>query len=304
MPLGDPAAAADPIAPLAWHAAADGAALRFLRAADDAVSVHPDDYDRLGAQWRRAAGLALFSADVRVRLAPAEAYRWLRLSGVPDADGWQGVAVDVTDLCDGLASERRRRYTLHHRVRNTLAIIRSIARRTAETSETIDDYRYRFDGRLAAVARTQSQIMGAGDRGVDLETLLVDALLAHQLGGRVDYGGPEVRLPPQLAEQFGLALHELTDNAVQHGALSRDDGTLAVRWTVEEAPDAQLRLDWNETSRDGACPPAREGFGLELLTRALAYEIDAEVTLTFGARGMTCRIRLPLAAPHASIKPA
>ncbi len=42
---------------------------------------------------------------------------------------------------------------LQHRVRNTLAVIRSIARRTVQTSATVEDNTMHFDGRLDAFAR-------------------------------------------------------------------------------------------------------------------------------------------------------
>ena len=41
-------------------------------------------------------------------------------------------------------------------------------------------------------------------------------------------------------------------------------------------------------------PPEAEGFGLELLTRSLHYEVDADVSLDFADRGLRCTIVLPL----------
>jgi two-component sensor histidine kinase len=221
------------------------------------------------------------------------------VQGVPAGDGtddWRGSAIDMSDLHQRIAGESRLRAALHHRIRNAMAIIRSIARRTAENSDTVEEYRSHFDGRLAAFARTQSHIMRAGDQGVDLEGLLADALLAHQVGGRVGYGGPEVRLPPRLADQLGIAFHELTDNAVQHGALHRDDGRLDIRWwTAATDGVRQLHIQWHEDLPDGGVmAPVGEGFGLELLTRSLRYEVDAAVTLDFAERGMLCTIALPL----------
>jgi two-component sensor histidine kinase len=320
MPTGNPTAIAaatpDPLAaggPIDWHATAEGVGVAFaaawsaLTGQNDAecadggwlACVHPEDHAALLAGWQRAQATRLFSADLRVRTAGTGDYRWLRMQGVPandDTTGWRGTAIDVSDLHQRLIGEQRLRAALHHRIRNTLAVIRSIARRTAENSDTVEDYRSHFDGRLAAFARTQSHIMRAGDQGVDLEGLLADALLAHQVGGRVAYSGPEVGLPPRLADQLGIAFHELTDNAVQHGALSRDDGRLDVRWwTAGAAGGRQLHIDWHEELPDGGVvAPDGEGFGLELLTRSLHYEVDAEVTLDFADHGMRCAIVLPL----------
>jgi two-component sensor histidine kinase len=319
MPTGNPpaivATAAPPVAsgPIDWRATAEGGSLAFAAAwsvltgqseTERAGSgwlacLHPEDHTALTAGWQRARTTRLFSADLRVRAVAASDYRWLRVQGVPVGDGtddWRGSAIDISDLHQRLAGESRLRAALHHRIRNAMAIIRSIARRTAENSDTVEEYRNHFDGRLAAFARTQSHIMRAGDQGVDLEGLLADALLAHQVGGRVGYSGPEVRLPPRLADQLGIAFHELTDNAVQHGALSRGDGGLDIRWWTAGAAGArQLHIDWREDLPDGGvAAPDGEGFGLELLTRSLQYEVDADVALDFADRGMTCSIQLAL----------
>jgi two-component sensor histidine kinase len=320
MPTGNPpaivtAAAAPPAmcGPIDWRATAEGGSLAFAAAwsvltgqseAERAeigwlACLHPEDHAALAAGWQRARTTRLFSADLRVLANPAGEYRWLRVQGVPAGDGtdaWRGSAIDISDLQQRLAGESRLRAALHHRIRNALAIIRSIARRTAENSDTVEEYRNHFDGRLAAFARTQSHIMRAGDQGVDLEGLLADALLAHQVGGRVGYGGPEVRLPPRLADQLGIAFHELTDNAVQHGALHRDDGRLDIRWWTAAADGVRrLHIQWREDLPDGGVlAPAGEGFGLELLTRSLRYEVDAAVTLDFADRGMDCTIAVPL----------
>lgn len=262
--------------------------------------VHPEDRGRILEGMHQARGRGIFSADLRILAQHSGGYSRFRVQALPTGDGgsdWAGTATDVSDLHARLADAGVLRASLHHRIRNTLAVIRSMARRTAENSETVEDYRNHFDGRLAAFARTQSHIMRTGTRGVDLEALLADELLANQVGGRVTYSGPEVRLPARLADQLGIALHELTDNAVQYGALRRDDGRLDIRWwTAGDAPALTLHLDWREDLPEGGIlPPETEGFGLELLTRSLQYEVDAHVDLDFAPHGMICTIVVPLA---------
>ena len=322
MPMGDPAArAAAPALPkpdgprpaIVWRMTEDGTAPTFspawqaLTGQDAAAAegigwmacIHPEDRGRIIEGWHRARQTGVFSADLRILAAPTGTCVWYRVQAAPADDGtpgWAGAAVDVSDLYQRLNGESTLRAVLHHRIRNTLAVIRSIARRTAESSETVEDYRNHFDGRLAAFARTQSHIMRTGAEGVDLEGLLADELLAHQVGGRVGYSGPEVRLPPRLADQLGIALHELTANAVQHGALRREAGRLQVRWWIAgDMPTTMLHIDWREEAANGGVTaPESEGFGLELLTRSLHYEVDAEVELDFADQGLRCTIRLPL----------
>lgn len=280
-----------------WHAltgqsAEDSAGIGWM------TCIQPEDRGRILEAMHQARTSGVFAADLRVLVKSTGAYGWFRAHAVPsdgDQPVWAGTAIDISDLHARLVEAGTMRASLHHRIRNTLAAIRSMARRTAENSVTVEEYRNHFDGRLAAFARTQSHIMRTGAQGVDLEGLLADELLANQVGGRVGYSGPEVRLPPRIADQLGIALHELTDNAVQYGALSRDDGRLDVRWwTAGDAPARTLHLDWHEELPGGGIvTPDSEGFGLELLTRSLRYEIDADVTLDFTANGLRCAIVLP-----------
>ena len=54
--------------------------------------------------------------------------------------------------------------------------------------------------------------------------------------GRVSVSGEPIRLKPQQALGFGLALHELATNAAKYGALSVPHGRLDISWRA--FPDA------------------------------------------------------------------
>ena len=261
--------------------------------------VHGDDRAALVGMWHAAADAGQGRIDIRL-LTAADQPRWHRvaIAREPGEKLWNAVATDVDDLHRRLHEQRSERAALQHRVRNTLAVIRSVARRTAENSGSVEEYRVHFDGRLAAFARTQSHILRAGDQGVDLEALLADELLANRLATGIACAGEEVRLAPRLADLFGLALHELVANAVQFGALARPGGGLDVHWGVEQGDAGRwLHLDWCETLPPGApplTPPDEEGFGLELLTRSLPYEVDARVEMTFAPTGLRCSVHVPV----------
>jgi two-component system CheB/CheR fusion protein len=199
------------------------------------------------------------------------------------------------------ASESRARLLLaelQHRVRNTLSVIRSIIRRTAETSQSVEDYAMHLDGRINAFARVQTAVARDPTAGLDLTDLVTDELLtyaAHQ-GDQVRIAGPAVRLQPKAAETFGLAIHELATNAVKHGALVVPQGRIRVTWRVHNSTEVpRLVFEWKESGvPERAAKRRRRGFGTDLLERTLAYELKAKVAQAFEPDGLRCTIELPL----------
>jgi PAS domain S-box-containing protein len=187
---------------------------------------------------------------------------------------------------------------LQHRVRNTLSVVRSIARRTADTSETVGDYAMHLEGRLNAFARVQAAVTRNPTSGIDLTMLVADELLAHGAheGERVRrLQGPKVRLQPRAAETFALAIHELATNAVKYGALAAEEGRIDVEWMIEKADGAgRLVFNWVETGVKVSDKKLRRGFGTELIERTLAYELGGDTSLHFDPDGLRCTIRLPV----------
>ena len=167
---------------------------------------------------------------------------------------------------------------LQHRVRNTLAVVKSITHRTAESSSSVDEMAAHLNGRLDAFARVQSAVTRNPDGGVNLRSLIDDELLAHAAheGEGLSVHGPDVALRAKAAESVSLALHELTTNAVKHGALTeRKGGRIGIKWRLNGARNGRdLSFEWIENHANGRTgEPERRGFGMELLTRILPYDL-------------------------------
>jgi two-component system CheB/CheR fusion protein len=211
--------------------------------------------------------------------------------------GAVNMLVDVTQRKRSEEHQKVLLAELQHRVRNTLAVIRSIARRTAETSETVEDYAMHFDGRLDTFARVQAAVTRDPTAGIDLAALVAEELIscAAREGEQFNLSGPAVRLQPKAAETLGLAIHELATNAVKYGALSSRNGHMTVAWHLEDRDGAQrLRVEWTETGVPVlAHAPRRSGFGTKLLTQTLPYQLRGTTTLTFQPGGLQCTIELP-----------
>ncbi|WOH76681.1 CheR family methyltransferase [Bradyrhizobium sp. NDS-1] len=211
-----------------------------------------------------------------------------------------GVVITFIDVTAITRAEERQRLLLaelQHRVRNTLGVVRSIARRSAETSSTVQEYASHLDGRINAFARTQAMVTRDPEGGIDLEYLVVEELLAYNAheGEQMRVSGPKVRFQAKAAETFALAIHELATNALKYGALSQPSGRMEITWRLDESREpAELVFEWRERGGPQVKPPPRKGFGTELLERTLAFEFKGRTALTFDPAGLECSITIPL----------
>ena len=260
------------------------------------AAVHPDDREALTTAWYGAANSGVFEVECRIGNVEQLRYRWFSGRAAPLLDErgriteWLGTFTDVDDLRMLQGRQEMLLAELQHRVRNIMAVIRNVAARTAENSITVKDYAARLKGRLEALARTQVILTRQAGTGVDLEAMVRDELLAQTAqAGQVDFGGPRVSLSAKAAEVLTLAVHELATNAVKHGALSAAGGTVRVRWTLDEDGNGQslLTLRWTESgTKIDPAAPQQKGFGTELITQRVPYELNGTGQIEIMADGM------------------
>ena len=186
---------------------------------------------------------------------------------------------------------------LQHRVRNTLAMVKSIALRTAESSGSVEEMAAQLAGRFDAFARVQAVVTSNPDAKIELSSIVHDELKAHAIGEgeRLSIDGPPISLQTKPAESISLAIHELATNAVKHGALA-NGGRIDVKWKIE-GNDGQrhLRFVWSEEGlEEPLTDPDRRGFGLELLTRVLPYDLKAKTDVKFERNGLRFSLHAPM----------
>ena len=197
-----------------------------------------------------------------------------------------------------LESERLLKLELHHRVKNTLAVVQSLADQTFRGARDTETARGDFAARLTALADAHDVLVDAGWREVTLQAIADRTLAPFRPTPpeRLVLEGAHVPVAPEAAVALSLCLHELATNAAKHGALSGVAGQVRLSWRVDVGADGRRRLavEWCET--DGPEPrlTGRKGFGSRLLTRALAAQPGAESTLTFPADGACWRAAFDL----------
>ncbi|MGX5775397.1 CheR family methyltransferase [Methylorubrum zatmanii] len=251
--------------------------------------------------FRRVRAGARVSHTFRIRRPSDGEERWLANADFPlfDDKGQVhrigGITSDVTDA--KLAAERQDVLVreLQHRSRNLLGVVTSLATRTIGRGAPVEN----FTTRLNALGRAQALLSRSGNDTVEVSAL-VRAELAAYAGSnlkRITIAGPKVLLTSAQVQNFALALHELTTNAVKYGALKDESGRLSITWERLAAGNRGKRMALNWVESDVEIEPngtERRGYGRELIENALAYALQGRTEYVLGSDGVRCRIELPL----------
>ncbi len=234
-----------------------------------------------------------------LRLANSDDSYLVRILPYRSDDGAvEGVVVTFVDVTNITAAEELQKALaaeLSHRVKNSLAVVASIAERTLEPGEA----KTRFLSRLHAKARAHDLLTGSDWTELPLREVILAQLAPHPLGdgANVMVAGPPVLLKPRAALFLSMAFHELTANAAKYGALSVPEGRIETTWIIEDAVQngvpGRLRLNWLERGGPRIEHLPRRGFGTELIEKGIPFELQGEAKLEVVDGGLHCRINLP-----------
>lgn len=266
-------------------------------------AIHPEERERVGGQDREGhASHAPFRMEYRLRRDDGE-HRWMldvaapRLDSKGEFHGFIGSIIDITERKRAEDHIRTLLGEVNHRSKNLLAVVQAISHQTAKGGESAKDFERRFSARLRALAASQDLLTKRMWTGVLLDELIFSQVDTELAGARlfidVDVG---VLLSPPAAQSIGMALHELSVNAIKHGALSNPIGTVTIAAKIEHAENDEpyLNLSWIESGGPITYPPARKGFGHVVTSQALAAQLRADVDLDYALEGVRWRLRVPL----------
>lgn len=217
------------------------------------------------------------------------------------------IAIDNANLLKSAQDElaERRRFEKHqdmllaeinHRVKNTLAIVLSIATQTLRHSDSPEAFRSGFEARILALAEAHNLLTDGNWEGASLRAIFDRVLGPYRGIDRPRYllrGEGDVRVGPKTAVALVMALNELATNAAKYGALSNDAGTVVIDWTVSDGAVPRVQLRWEEVDGPPVVAPSRTGFGSRLI-RNLSNDAAAEVMMNFAPGGFVCTFDLPL----------
>lgn len=207
------------------------------------------------------------------------------------------LAVSQVDIIEQEALRQQRQQDLliaelNHRVKNILALIRSITRQTRESATSVEEYASMLESRIASLASAHDLVAGPGLTWPHLDELLKIEFRPYlaESEHRVRLKGPSVGLKANFVPTLVLVLHELATNAAKHGALSVPEGQVEVQWYQD---DGGLTLSWRERQGPSVSAPTRRGFGRNLIERSIPYEFEGESRLRFAATGVEAEFWIP-----------
>ncbi|MEO6841745.1 MAG: PAS domain S-box protein [Bradyrhizobium sp.] len=260
---------------------------------------HPDHVDRVVAGVMHSQDTGEIWEDTFPLRGKDGNYSWFLSRAVPirDAAGnvvrWFGTNTDITS--ERKAEERQRLLMneLAHRGKNLLAVIQSIASRSLSGTRSLTEARDALSQRIHALARSQSALLTGGFEGASVAEII--RLEFEAFSNRVKSVGPDVMLNPRVAQTFALVVHELATNATKYGALSRPDGQVSIRWSIEDAgAEARFKFQWQEHNGPPVTPPVRQGFGSTVLERVASQDFGSLPKINFAPTGVTYEIDAPM----------
>jgi two-component sensor histidine kinase len=179
---------------------------------------------------------------------------------------------------------------LRHRIKNLLAIVQAVANQTLRSGRSIDEARKALDGRLGAMGQAVDMLLQTGWTAAPL-TELLDRGLVHA-GGRIAADGPDLVFNADAVMALTLVFHELESNSIKYGALSADDGKVAISWAV--AGD-RFELEWVEQDGPACASPSRQGFGSRMIAKLVGGRFRGAAETEYRADGLRWRLTAPLA---------
>ncbi|MEA5162797.1 HWE histidine kinase domain-containing protein [Cereibacter johrii] len=210
-----------------------------------------------------------------------------------------GCVITMVDLSQRKAAERHQQLLLReldHRVKNTLALVMSISRRTMHSEDTLEGYQKAFTARIQALAATHNLLAAKSWSDISIRDVLVRELAPYNEGfsQRILVEVPEVEIEPRSAIALGLVIHELATNATKYGSLSTPEGQVRV-CGIPCADDLAgvVCLEWLERGGPPVSEPTRTGFGQTVIRHAFAYAEGGGAEVSFEPDGLRCRVSVP-----------
>jgi two-component sensor histidine kinase len=250
--------------------------------------------DRHQSQRHSAVGaappqefLAAENASLRLMLAQAE----IDTGNLLAQAGIEAREREAADKLQKLILEE-----LHHRIKNTLAIVSAIASQSLRNVPGAEHAQHAIEGRLLALGRAHDLLLQARWTGADLRKIIRGATEAFDNPDVPKFAitGPDVPMATGAVIAIAMTLNELCTNATKFGALSVSDGSVDIAWTIDPGT-RRLHLRWTEKNGPEVRTPDKRSFGTRLI-ESLGKQLKGDVHLMYEPSGFVYVLDVPLAS--------
>jgi two-component sensor histidine kinase len=183
---------------------------------------------------------------------------------------------------------------LHHRIKNTLAIVSAIASQSLRTATSIEQGQEAIEGRLIALGRAHDQLMQVSWANASLAETVRGATAPFdaQGVGRFAIDGPDIGITSGAVIALAMTFNELCTNTTKFGALSVPAGRIEIAWTIDDKTQ-RLKLTWSEKGGPAVEAPTRRSFGTRMMG-SLGQQLNGEVHLAYQPTGFIYTLDVPL----------
>lgn len=227
---------------------------------------------------------------------PDGTIKWfaIRAQIVGDAAGLPerliGVVMDITQRRsteERLALVARE---LQHRVKNSLAVVQTLAAQTFKPTRAYPEAIKAFTGRLQALSAATDVITRTDWSNGSVRKVVGEVVGPYrdEADDKFVIAGSDVAAPSKVVVGIGMAVHELCTNALKYGALSSSTGKVSLSWAEN---DGWLDMEWLETGGPPVEASPAAGFGTRLLRKGIFEGAAGSVDLQFLPNGVVCHIR-------------
>ncbi|HEY6619765.1 MAG TPA: sensor histidine kinase [Steroidobacteraceae bacterium] len=183
---------------------------------------------------------------------------------------------------------------LHHRIKNVLATVMAITSQSLRNTDTIQHGRIAIEYRLLALGRVHDLLLKTNWTSATLESIIRTAIDPFDKAARFSVEIPEIDVSPFAVLPLAMILNELCTNAVKYGALSNDNGCVAISAVI--ASNERFGFTWLETGGPHVQIPTRRSFGMRLIEQGFVGELEGKAHLAFEPSGVVCTLDIPLAS--------
>jgi two-component sensor histidine kinase len=204
------------------------------------------------------------------------------------------------DAADQMVAERLQRLVLeelHHRVKNTLAIVMAITTQSLRAAKSVNDGREAIEHRLIALGRVHDLLLQSNWTSAKFAEIVKAATdpFDRDNQSRFMVQSSNIDVSAGAVLPLAIVLNELCTNAVKYGALSNATGRVAITSAIDSSQKL-FRLKWAESGGPTVTTPTRRSFGSRLIEHSFVRQLHGEAQLTFEPSGVVCVLDIPLAS--------